>query len=53
MLTLVVEGNELSYYNTEGDRNSVVSHASCRMDVTQLEQPYCESEMLEIATVGL
>ena len=34
----VVEGSELCYYNTEGNRNSVVSQASCRMDVTRLEQ---------------
>ena len=33
-----VEGSELYCYNTEGDRNSVVSQASCRMDVTRLEQ---------------
>ena len=26
-------------YNIEGDRNSVVSQASCRMDVIRLEQP--------------
>ena len=32
-----VEGSELECYNTEGDRNSVVSQASCRMDVTFLE----------------
>ena len=25
-------------YNTEGDRNSVVSHAQCRLDVSRLEQ---------------
>ena len=25
-------------YNTEGDRKSVVSQASCRKDVTRLEQ---------------
>ena len=25
-------------YNTEGNRNLVVSQVSCRMDVTQLEQ---------------
>jgi hypothetical protein len=29
-----VEGSEPYFYNTEGDRNSVVSPASCRMDVT-------------------
>ena len=33
-----VEGSELYCYNTENDRNSVVSQASCRMDVTRLEQ---------------
>ena len=33
----VVEGSELYCYNTEGDRNSVVNQASCRMDVTRLE----------------
>ena len=31
------EGSELYYYNTECDRNSVVSQASFRMDVTRLE----------------
>ena len=33
-----IEGSELYCYNTEGDRNLVVSQASCRMDVTRLEQ---------------
>ena len=33
-----VEGTELYCHNTEGDRNSIVGHASCRMDVTRLEQ---------------
>ena len=33
-----VENSELYYYNSEGDRNSVVSPASCRMDVTRLER---------------
>ena len=33
-----VEGNQLYCYNTEDDRNSVISQASCRMDVTRLEQ---------------
>jgi hypothetical protein len=33
-----VEGSELYCYNSEGYTNSVVSQASCRMDVTQLEQ---------------
>ena len=28
-----VKGSELYYYNTEGVRNSIVSLASCRMDV--------------------
>ena len=32
-----VEGSELYFYNTEGNRNSVVSQASCRMVVTRLE----------------
>ena len=31
-------GRELYFYNIENDRNSVVSQASCRMDVTPLEQ---------------
>ena len=35
---LAVEGSELYCYNTEGERNSVVSQLTCRMDVTQLEQ---------------
>ena len=34
-----VEGSELYGYNTEDDRSSVVSQASCRMDVTRLEEP--------------
>jgi hypothetical protein len=29
-----VDGSDLYYYNTEGDRNSVVSQVSCRMDVS-------------------
>ena len=33
-----VEDSELYCYNTEGDRNSFVSQASCRMGVTRLEQ---------------
>ena len=33
-----VEGSELYCYNTKGDGNSVVGQASCRMDVTRLEQ---------------
>ena len=33
-----VEGSEFYCYNTEGDRNSVVSQTSCRINVTQLEQ---------------
>ena len=28
-----VEGSKLYFYNTEGDRNSVISQASCIMDV--------------------
>ena len=37
-LDTAVEGSELYCYNTESDRNSVVSQASCRMDMTWLEQ---------------
>ena len=37
-----LEGSELYCYNTEGDRISAVSQASCRMDVTRLEQPSTE-----------
>ena len=33
-----VESSELCCYNTEDNRNSVVSQGSSRMDVTQLEQ---------------
>jgi hypothetical protein len=33
-----VESSELYCYNTEGDRNSVVSQASCRIDVTRVEK---------------
>ena len=32
-----VENTKLYCYNKEGDRNSVVSQASCRIDVTRLE----------------
>jgi hypothetical protein len=32
------EGSELYCYNTEGNRNSDLGQASCRMDMTQLEQ---------------
>ena len=33
-----VEGSELYCYTTEGNRSSVVSQASCRMDVIRLGQ---------------
>ena len=33
-----VEGSELYCYNREDNRNSVLSQALCRMDVTHLEQ---------------
>ena len=33
-----VEGSELYCFKTEGDRNSVITEVSCRMDVTRLEQ---------------
>ena len=33
----LVEGSELYYYDTEDDKNSVVSQASCRMNETRLE----------------
>ena len=33
-------GYELYCCNTEGDINSVVSQASCRMDVTRLHRAY-------------
>ena len=44
-----VEGSELYCYNTEGDRNTVISQASCRIYyVTGLAQcAYFEREMLE------
>ena len=32
------EGSELYCCNTEGNRNSVVGQALCRIDVTRLEQ---------------
>jgi hypothetical protein len=32
------EDSELYCYNTEGDKNSVISQVSCRMDVTRLVQ---------------
>jgi hypothetical protein len=32
-----VDGSELYFYNTEGDINSVVSQASCKMGWTLLE----------------
>jgi hypothetical protein len=34
---IAIKGSELYCYNTEGDRNSVVSQARCRIDVTRLE----------------
>ena len=34
----LVEGSGLYCYNREDDGNSVVGQASCRMDVTRLEQ---------------
>jgi hypothetical protein len=30
-----VEGSEIYCYNTEGDRNPVLSQVSCRIDVTR------------------
>ena len=36
-MTLVVEGSELYCYGREGDRKSVVSQASCRMEWTVLD----------------
>ena len=33
-----VEGSEIYCYDKESDRNSVVSQALCRINVTQLEQ---------------
>ena len=36
-LDTAVEGSELYYYNTEGNRNSVLSQALCRMGWTLLE----------------
>ena len=38
VLDTALEESELYYYNTEGDRNLVVSQASYRMDVTRLEK---------------
>ena len=37
-LDTAVEDTELYCFNTEGDRNPVISQGSCRMDVTRLEQ---------------
>jgi hypothetical protein len=34
----VVKISELYYYKTEGDKNSVVSQESWRLDVTRVEQ---------------
>ena len=34
MVLVVLDTAVELYYNTEGDRNSVVNQASCRMDVT-------------------
>jgi hypothetical protein len=31
-----VEDSEVYCYNTKGDRNLVISQASCRMDVTRI-----------------
>ena len=35
-MVLLVENSELYCYNTEGDRISVVSQVTCKMDVTRL-----------------
>ena len=34
---IAVEGSDFYGYNIEGDKNSVVSQASCRIAVTRLE----------------
>ena len=39
-----VEGSELYCYNTEGDRNSVVSQASCRMDAIHKMSKFIQDE---------
>jgi hypothetical protein len=38
MIDSTVEDSELYCYKIEDDSNSVVSQASCRLDVTRLEQ---------------
>ena len=42
---IAVEGSELYCYNTEGDRNSVVSQASCRMDVNHKMSKFTHNEI--------
>ena len=37
LVDTTIEDSVLYCFNTEGDRNSVVSQVSCRMDMTQLE----------------
>ena len=38
MVDTAVGGSEVYCYNTEDNRNSIISKASCKMDVTRLEQ---------------
>jgi hypothetical protein len=54
-LDTAVEGSQLYFYNTEGDRNSVVSQASYIIDLTHKRAcPHQEmEEMLENSTVTL
>ena len=33
-----LEGKEIYFHNTEGDRNSVVSQVSCRMDAAAVSR---------------
>ena len=47
-----VEGSGLYCYNTECDRNSVESQASCRMDVTRLEHEMSNLTYVETGGIG-
>ena len=42
---IAVKGCELFCYSTEGDRNSVVSQASCKIDVTSIYKFIKEEEV--------
>jgi hypothetical protein len=51
---MAVEGSEIYCYNTKGDRNSVISQLSCRMDVThEMSKFTCGEAAFYIVASGL